>query len=163
MCSCQRFYRAGASVNVPLGHPSLRARISEVVLSYVMDEGAREVGRKLGHAGHTITNRGGDLRIWPADELLHLATKVPSIGEAVREYLHGSDVAGDARRVDNDMMEGLAALGQMIAQMAEAMKDRHCDVREAARLLPLVKQAQTQLAQAEKDLTEQVRNARVGA
>jgi hypothetical protein len=122
-----------------------------------MDEGAREVGRKLGHAGHTITNRSRNLRIWPADELLHLATKVPEIGAAVREYLLGSDVAGDAHHVDSALMEGLAALGHTIATIAEAMKDRHCDVREAARLLPLVQQAQSQLAQAAKDLSEQVR------
>jgi hypothetical protein len=144
-------------VSAPLGHPSLRARISETLDAHLLNVSARELGAKLGHAGTTINRRGGDLRQWPADELLHLAATVPEINEAVREYLTGSDVTGDARRVDSDLMDGLAALGMTIAHMAEAMRDRHCDVREAARLLPLVQQAQAQLAQAAKDLAEQVR------
>jgi hypothetical protein len=144
-------------VSVPSGHPSLRARISEALDQHLLNASAREIGARLGHAGTTISRRGGDLRQWPADELLHLATKVPEIGEAVREFLSGAEVSGDARRVDQSVLHGLAALGQTIATMAEAMANGHCDVREAARLLPLVQQAQVQLAQAAKDLAEQVR------
>lgn len=144
-------------MSVPIGHPSLRAHISDTLDTHLLCTSAREIGARLGHAGTTISRRGGDLRQWPADELLLLAAKVPEIGEAVREFLTGSVIAGDAGRVDTDLMDGLAALGQTIAHMAAAMRDRHCDVREAARLLPLVQQAQVELAQAAKDLAEHVR------
>lgn len=144
-------------MSVPIGHPSLRARISEALELHLLNTSAREIGAKLGHAGTTISRRGGDLRQWPADELLHLAAKVPEIGESVREYLTGETISGNAGHVDQAIVEGLAALGHTIATMAEAMSDRHVDTREAARLLPLVQQAQAQLAQAAKDLAEQVR------
>lgn len=139
------------------GHPALRQRISEALEAHLLDNSAREVGARLGRAGTTISRRGPDLREWPAEEFLHLAAKVPEIGQATREYLDGEAVVGDATRVDGDLMVSLASIGVTITQAAEAMADRHCDLNEARRLLPIVQQTQALLAQAAKDLAEQIR------
>ena len=141
-----------------IGHPSLRARISEALAKYLTDEKPCDVAAMLGRAVSTITRRAPDLREWPTDELLHLATKSPALTDALVTYLRGEPVAGDAHRVDDDLIETLASLGMTIHQAGESMRgDRHCDLDEASSLLPIVQQAQALLAKAALDLSEKIR------
>lgn len=144
------------------GHPSLRARIAEALDQLLNGKiGAQthtDIGNALGHASTTITRRGCALSNWPAEELLSLAVAHDEIGQAVKTYLSGEHVAGDPARVDDDVIESLAALGQLICVASESMRgDRHVSLREARDLLPVVEQAQGLLAKKAKDLAEQIR------
>jgi hypothetical protein len=139
------------------GHPALRARISEALERYLGDLSSRAVGERLGIACTTVQRRGSDLRAWPADELLHLTTRDESLRTAVICYLAGELASGDAGRVDAGLVESLAALGTLISQAADALRgDHHCNLDEARRLLPILREAKSVLAKVENDLVAQV-------
>jgi hypothetical protein len=145
-------------MNAKSGHHSLRARIANELDKYLSDVSHTEVGNRLGRAATTITRRGCDLRDWPAEELLHLAVHVDAIGDAVLTYLNGEKVSGEPSQVDDDLIESLSTLGVLITTASESLRgDRHVSLAEATRLLPIVQQAQGLMAQAAKDLSEQIR------
>jgi hypothetical protein len=139
----------------------LRARIAESLENLLAGKSGlnhTDIGNSLGRASTTITRRGSDLRDWPAEELLHLAVKHDEIGQAVQVYLTGEKIEGQPSQVDDDLIESLATLGVLITRISESMRgDRHASLTEAVSLLPIVQQAQGLMAQAAKDLSEQIR------
>ena len=144
-------------MSAPSGHPALRTRIAEALEALLSAESARSIAERMGRAPSTITRRGHDLREWPAEELLMLAAGDTGLGDAVRTYVAGEEQSGDARRVDDDLMEMLGSLGTTITQASEALRDRHCDLAEARRLLPIMRNAAALIACVELDLAEQIR------
>lgn len=136
---------------------ALRARIAEALESYLQLNSHREIGDRLGRAGTTVSRRGSDLREWPADELLHLASRDHLIAESIKNYLDRKEEIADERQVDRDLMATLPSVGQLLQQIGLALSDQHVDLNEARRLLPIVQQAQTVLAKSATDLAEQIR------
>jgi hypothetical protein len=140
-------------MNAAAGHPALRARISDALEVLLGGLSSRAVGDLLGIASTTVLRRGADLREWPADELLHLTRRDDALRSALLVYLTGDRESGDARHVDEALVESLAALGGLISQTAEALKgDRHCSQAEARRLLPAAREAQLLLGTVIADL-----------
>ncbi|MEY2855643.1 MAG: hypothetical protein RL030_2775 [Pseudomonadota bacterium] len=126
-------------------------------MAYLADHSSRAVGDLLGLANSTVLRRGADLREWPADELLHLIRRDDGLRLATLSYLTGDAASGDARRVDEGLVESLAALGGLISQAADSLRgDRHCNLDEARRLLPIVREAQVVLASVALDLAAQI-------
>lgn len=135
----------------------MRARISDALERFLGEHSSRAVGDMLGIVNTTVLRRGASLREWPADELLHLTRRDDALRSALLAYLSGEPDTGNARRVDDGLVESLSALGALITQAADALKgDRHCDLAEARRLLPIVRETQVVLGTVASDLVAKI-------
>jgi hypothetical protein len=116
-----------------LRHRSAQRARCERELQGVLDaHSAVELGNRLGHAGQTITRRGCEIRNWPADELMDLASDNVDLRTAVIDLLNDQfEAPGQAHRVVPELFQFLNQHGEDVAELSKALADGLIDAREA--------------------------------
>jgi hypothetical protein len=126
-------------MNAGPGHPSLRADVAVALAALLVRVPHTEIGRWLGVAGTTITRRGEDLRSWPSDDLLRLAAHSADVATAL--YLCGSGIETDTPepvRVVGELLAQVEAGGELMREIAAALRDNRVNAAEARRLRQLI-------------------------
>ncbi len=114
-------------------HPALRARVSGALNEVLESQAARALGRQLGHAGHTITERGADLGRWPLIDALLLAAEHDGLREALIACLQGtqSQPAGQSTAAFGELMKLIHRDCSLQADIAAAVADGNLSGAEA--------------------------------
>lgn len=123
------------------GHPALRARIAEALGRFLAENGDAATGRLLGIAGSTVSRRGADLRMWPADELLVLAGRDAALSAAIVGCATGeAQASGHPVAVMGDLIQAISDSGRLTQVIAEAMRDGRCTADEASAILTAIQE-----------------------
>lgn len=127
--------------------PAARARVSQLIVDLVADEGGAAIGRLIGHAKDTAPRRGGDLALWPIIDVLELAMQSPDLRDALVELLTGkAGMCGEAIRAQAALFTTLQESAALVAEASRDLADGRIDTTEAKRLLPMVRHLRDQLA-----------------
>ncbi len=121
-------------------HPSLRARVSEALADVLLDNKARALGRQLGHAGHTITERGADLARWSLIDALMLAAEHDGLRGALIACLQGADQrkAGESTAAFGELLHLFQRDATVHADVAVMLRDGNVSISDARQALHAV-------------------------
>lgn len=146
-------------MNLAPGHAALRQRLAEAIEDVLANTSHRSLGRLLGRAGHTITDRASNLDLWPLVDVIRLAAEADG-GDALRDAAvacftggDADDDSGDATLVPDDLRRLVPLLGDTLALAAQMLAETASAPINRRKLRFLLDALDAQTARLRRDLS----------